>query len=186
LAPRALWEIVRPRRLSGVVVRPLNFTVRRQKAMPQQSPIEPETRSPSMFVYSLLFALVYVGGAVAGGLLIMKFAPSSQRSQSNLGHLLVILGALLPGWVFVRRQQRLFNVSESRRLVAFCIGWVFLLEAVGLAANAEMFRSLPSSALIGILVFALAFDALIVWLVFRYGVRKVMTKYLQRHTQNAV
>ena len=133
LAPRALGVSVRPRRSSDVVVRPLNFTVRRQKAMPQQSPIEPETRSPSMFVYSLLFALVYFGGAVAVGLLIMKFAPSSQRSQSNLGHLLVILGALLPGWVFVRRQQRLFNVSESRRLVAFCIGWVFLLEAVGLA-----------------------------------------------------
>ena len=32
LAPRALWEIVRPRRLSGVVVRPLNFTVRRHVA----------------------------------------------------------------------------------------------------------------------------------------------------------
>jgi len=30
LAPRALREIVRPRRLSGVVVRPLNFTVRRR------------------------------------------------------------------------------------------------------------------------------------------------------------
>jgi hypothetical protein len=28
LAPRALKEIVRPRRLPGVVVRPLNFTVR--------------------------------------------------------------------------------------------------------------------------------------------------------------
>ena len=28
LAPRAPGEIVRPRRLSGVVVRPLNFTVR--------------------------------------------------------------------------------------------------------------------------------------------------------------
>jgi hypothetical protein len=28
LAPRALWEIVRPRRLADVVVRPLNFTVR--------------------------------------------------------------------------------------------------------------------------------------------------------------
>jgi hypothetical protein len=28
LAPRALEGIVRPRRLSGVVVRPLNFTVR--------------------------------------------------------------------------------------------------------------------------------------------------------------
>jgi hypothetical protein len=29
LAPRALKDSVRPRRLSGVVVRPLNFTVRR-------------------------------------------------------------------------------------------------------------------------------------------------------------
>jgi hypothetical protein len=28
LAPRALGEIVRPRRLAGVVARPLNFTVR--------------------------------------------------------------------------------------------------------------------------------------------------------------
>ena len=31
LAPRALEEIVRPRRPSGVVVRPLNFTVRRPR-----------------------------------------------------------------------------------------------------------------------------------------------------------
>jgi len=30
LAPRAPGESVRPRRLSGVVVRPLNFTVRRR------------------------------------------------------------------------------------------------------------------------------------------------------------
>ena len=30
-APRALEEIVRPRRSSGVVVRPLNFTVRRHR-----------------------------------------------------------------------------------------------------------------------------------------------------------
>ena len=30
LAPRALGGSVRPRRLPGVVVRPLNFTVRRQ------------------------------------------------------------------------------------------------------------------------------------------------------------
>jgi hypothetical protein len=30
LAPRALGDSVRPRRLAGVVVRPLNFTVRRQ------------------------------------------------------------------------------------------------------------------------------------------------------------
>ena len=33
LAPRALGEIVRPRRLSGVIVRPLNFTVRGQLAL---------------------------------------------------------------------------------------------------------------------------------------------------------
>jgi hypothetical protein len=35
LAPRALKEIVRPRRLPGVVVRPLNFTVRPQSTMSQ-------------------------------------------------------------------------------------------------------------------------------------------------------
>jgi hypothetical protein len=33
LAPRALEEIVRPRRLSGVVVGPLNFPVMRHEAM---------------------------------------------------------------------------------------------------------------------------------------------------------
>ena len=32
LAPRAPGDSVRPRRLSGVVVRPLNFTVRRMAA----------------------------------------------------------------------------------------------------------------------------------------------------------
>jgi len=36
LAPRALEEIVRPRRLSGVVVRPLNFTVRGQLSSVQR------------------------------------------------------------------------------------------------------------------------------------------------------
>ncbi len=36
LAPRAPWDSVRPRRLSGVVVRPLNFTVsRRGDSVPQ-------------------------------------------------------------------------------------------------------------------------------------------------------
>ena len=33
LAPRALRDSLRPRRLSGVVVRPLNFTVSRQRAL---------------------------------------------------------------------------------------------------------------------------------------------------------
>ena len=33
LAPRALEEIVRPRRSSDVVVRPLNFTVRRKNSL---------------------------------------------------------------------------------------------------------------------------------------------------------
>ena len=34
LAPRAREKIVRPRRLSGVVMRPLNFTVRGQPVVP--------------------------------------------------------------------------------------------------------------------------------------------------------
>ena len=139
-----------------------------------------------MFLYSLLFALVYIGGAMAIGFLVTNYAPSGQRPHSNLGHLLALLGALLAGWIFVRRHERLFTPSETRRLVAFCIGWVFLLEAVGLAANAEMFRSLPTPAFFGVVIFALGFDALIVWLAFRYVVRKVMSKYLRRRTETAV
>ena len=38
LAPRAPGDSVRPRRLSGVVVRPLNFTVRFQRKTPSYYP----------------------------------------------------------------------------------------------------------------------------------------------------
>ena len=41
LAPRAPRDSVRPRRLSDVVVRPLNFTVRRQQSVAEQSPTNP-------------------------------------------------------------------------------------------------------------------------------------------------
>jgi hypothetical protein len=37
LAPRAPGDSVRPRRLSGVVVGPLNFTVRAHKSWPTSS-----------------------------------------------------------------------------------------------------------------------------------------------------
>jgi hypothetical protein len=40
LAPRALDEIVRPRRLAGVVSRPLNFTVRRMNTASTHRVIE--------------------------------------------------------------------------------------------------------------------------------------------------
>ncbi len=50
LAPRARRDSVRPRRLSGMIVRPLNLTVRRQESVAQQSPTEPEPSAPSFGV----------------------------------------------------------------------------------------------------------------------------------------
>jgi hypothetical protein len=50
LAPRVPEEIVGPRRLSGVVVQPLNFTVRRQQAVPWQSSYTTEPLAPSFRV----------------------------------------------------------------------------------------------------------------------------------------
>ncbi len=49
-APRAPEDSVRPRRSSGAGVRPLNFTVRRQESVAQQSPTEPEPSAPSFGV----------------------------------------------------------------------------------------------------------------------------------------
>jgi hypothetical protein len=50
LARRALEDSVRPRLPSGASVRPLNFTVRRQQSVAQQSPIETEPSAPSFRV----------------------------------------------------------------------------------------------------------------------------------------
>ena len=51
-APRALEDSVRPRRLSGVVVRPLNFTVRgRSKNLQGRRDPEFDAQRPRPFVY---------------------------------------------------------------------------------------------------------------------------------------
>ena len=75
MAPRAPEEILRPRRLAGVVVRPLNFTVRRHRvpghAPPLESTFEPTdltvmnydvNRSPvGWYVGSYLLRFVEIG-----------------------------------------------------------------------------------------------------------------------------
>jgi hypothetical protein len=133
-------------------------------------------RTPSMFRYSCLFALVYFGSAVVIGLLAQRFAPAGQRSNGSFAHFVVLLGAFVTGWVFVRREKRLFTASEQRRIVAWCIGWLIPFEALGLLSFVGQLRRLPVAAVSGVLVFTLLIDGLIVWVSFRYVVRKVMAK----------
>ena len=159
--------------MAGASARPLNFTVRRRNPVVSASPIEPERASPSMLLYSLPFALVYIGGAIALGWLAASFGTARPGSLSYIGHLLVFGGVLLSGWLFAKRNRRLFSAEEKRRLMAYCICWAFLLEGGAIAGHPELL-SLPLPLLFGALVFGLGVDVLIVWLSFRYVVRKVM------------
>ena len=167
---------MRPRRqgpalLGGPSTSPLDGA----SPMVPASSIEPERASPSMLLYSLPFALVYIGGAIALGLLAASFGITRPGSLSYFGHLLVVGGVLLSGWLFAKRHRRLFSAEEKRRLMAYCICWAFLLEAGAFAGHPE-FLSLPLPLLFAALVLGVSVDVLIVWLSFRYVVRKVMIR----------
>lgn len=137
-----------------------------------------------MLLYSLPFALVYIGGAVALGWLATSLGRGRPGSLSYLGHVLVIAGVLLTGWLFAKRYRRLFSPEEKRRLIAYCICWAFLLEGAAIAGHLELL-SLPLPFLFAALAFGFGVDALIVWLSFRYAVRKVMVRYVPAPAANA-
>jgi hypothetical protein len=139
------------------------------------SPIESEHSAPSMALYSLPFALVYIGGAIALGFVATRFGSVRPGSLSYLGHLLAAGGALLSGWLFTRRHQRPFTPDENGRLVAYCICWMFLLEGGAFATHPE-FLSLPFPLLLGALAFGICVDVVIVWGSFRYVVRKALAR----------
>ena len=91
LAPRAPEDSVRPRRLSGVVVRPLNFTVRR----------------PVTVLYTLLLAYVVVltAVAVAGWLFTKRLTPKQLNRwlpRLRLINLLIICAFVVSVAVYVR------------------------------------------------------------------------------------
>jgi hypothetical protein len=89
LAPRALGEIVRPRRLSGVVVRPLNFTVRALMFRPRLILMA----LPPAAIWAAFVALdlqrqppgflVFVGLSLAGYSLTVPAVVFALRSKSN-------------------------------------------------------------------------------------------------------
>src|SRR5262249_9885293 len=112
-------------------------------------------------------------GAVALGWMATSFGTARPGSLSYFGHLLVVAGALLAGWLFAKRHHRLFSPDENGCLISYCICWVILLEGAGLAVHPEIL-SLPFPLLFGALLFGLGIDALIVWLSFRFVVRKAL------------
>ena len=139
-----------------------------------------------MFLYSLLFAAVYFGGVTAFALWTMTRPDSEEHHAASVGHALIFVGASLSAWIFARRYKRLFTVSETWRVIAFCIGWVYVLEAVAFRTHIDdIFSRLSAFALFGVLVYSLGLDAFLVWLAFRIG-RRAMTKYLEKQAPNAV
>jgi len=137
-----------------------------------------------MLLYSLAFALVYVGGAFAMGWLALTFAPD-QHSSSSIGHLLAVGGALATAWLFVKRHKRLFSQEENMRLVAFCVSWVLVLEGLSLVTHPEIL-SLPFPVLLGLLAFGVGFDVLIVWFSFRYAVRRAFSSFVPQQAPAVV
>ena len=144
------------------------------------SPLVPERAKPSMFVYSGLFAVVYVGGAFGLSSLVEAYAPNPDANLSSFAHMLSLLGAMFSGWVFARRHNRLFTWAENTRVVAFCICWVFLLQGFIVLAYADEFEKLSRNAFVGILAFSFGLDALVVWGSFRYVVKKFMTRRINQ------
>jgi hypothetical protein len=138
-----------------------------------------------MLLYSILFVLIYIGGAFAIGWFAMKFVPNLQGSSPSIGHFLAVGGALATAWLFAKRHQRLLSPEENRRLVAFCVSWVLVLEGLSLAAHPEIL-SLPPPILLGVLAFGLGFDVLIVWLSFRYVARRALIKRIPEQAPIAV
>jgi hypothetical protein len=153
--------------------------------MPTTSPLEPSRSSSSMMLYSLLFVVAYVCGALGFGLIVEKLAPNQHGSLASIGHLLTLGSALLSGWLFAKRHQRLFSADETQRLIAYCICWIFLVDALSLASHPEVL-TLPLPVLAGILAFGFGLDALIVWASFRYVLRKALIKYLPEPTSNPI
>lgn len=140
--------------------------------MPVDYSIEPERAAPWMLLYSLLFALVYLPCVLGVGWLLLSFAPGP---LSFLSHLVVVVAALVPAWVFTRRHRRHFTPQERRRVVALCTSWVFVVEGLSLASRPDLI-ALPPPTLAAVLAFGLGLDALLVWLSFRFLVRAVLRK----------
>lgn len=138
-----------------------------------------------MMLYSLLFAVAYVCGALGVGLIVEKLAPDPHGSLAPIGHFLTLCSALLSGWLFAKRHQRLFSADETRHLIAYCICWMFLVDALSLASHPEVL-TLPLPVLAGALAFGFGLDALIVWASFRYILRKALIKYSPELTPDPI
>ena len=134
-------------------------------------------RSPSMLLYSLVFAFVYLSGVLAIGWLALTVT-HNLRGASPVGHLLAVGAAFVTSWMFAKRHQRPLSREENRKLVAFCVAWVLALGGLWLLAGGPQFLSLPLPLLLGALVLGFVLDVLIVWLSFRYMANRALIKRL--------
>jgi hypothetical protein len=133
--------------------------------------------SQRMSRYVLLFAAVHFPIALAVGFALQSLAA---RRSSGIGILLIYGVASIVGWQFVKVHKRHFMDGERRRLVAGCLLYILVFEAFGVWGSVETLSSLSAKAWLGVAAFVMLMDGLAIWLSFRYPVRSMMQKRLDR------
>ena len=124
LAPRAREEIVRPRRPTDPLGRPLGSTAR--GLIMSDSPF-PDDRRPRLFLYSLLLPALWFGT----GFLMLEFFPSKRLGLEGL---ILILFAMvwIISWHFAKNFRRHFSKSERLRLIIYCVCWAAVAELLAI------------------------------------------------------
>lgn len=134
-------------------------------------------RRPNIFLYSLLLPAVWVSISV----LFTTLFPGKRLGIVGTALLLMAVASLI-GWLFARREGRDFSKSEYLRIILYCIGWVLLLEFLGLFYLLSQSQTSPDLHVLYFVVpFTVTLDSLFVWLAFRNFGRRVIRSYLAKH-----
>ena len=113
-------------------------------------------------------------------ILVIPIVALPLHPGGGLSEIVIALAAHWVGWCFVRRRKRLFSSNEMRELIAECFLYLILFEFFTLWANAESLPILPPAWRVGTVAIAFGLDLIVLWLAFRYPVRKMMQKRLDR------
>jgi hypothetical protein len=131
-----------------------------------------------MLGYSLLFGVAFWTLLFA---VFVALQGASEFSKLFLAESIAPLAACFTGWVFVRRHERLLAIHEFRRIVALSIIWRLAPEAAVLAAFSDQLTSTSGAVLALALATLLLLGAGVVYLSYRFPVRKLMRRWLDTH-----
>jgi hypothetical protein len=142
----------------------------------------PLVPAPRMAKYAFMFAGIHFPGALAGGYLLEAL---QAKSNTGLSTALIIAGVTFVGWRFVKIHKRHFEIAERRWLIAGCFLYLVLFEAFVLWAMYDELPPLPPLGWVGVTAITIAWNLAALWLSFRYPVRKMMERRLEKLAKQA-